>query len=157
MPTEVIVHAPGYQQSAPYEEIAHYLQPLPDAHIVGNEFVFGDEEARIQMSAIPGHAQDGSGASRRPGPDSTGQCNYVLLTVPEEYLATTREPLAEFSFNLARQLGWEVYNGASEQPAKSETELLQRLSGKPLAARSLGSCTGVLALLLPFALLLFLL
>lgn len=148
MSTEVIVHAPGYQKSAPYEEIAHYLQPLPDAHIVGNEFVFGDEEAGILMSAIPGHTQNGKESARRPGPDSAGQCNYVLLTVPDENLAATRGPLAEFSFNLARQLGWEVYNGASEQPIKSVTELLHRLSGNPIVARGLGGCASILALLI---------
>jgi hypothetical protein len=154
MPTEVIVHAPGYQKSASYEEIAHYLQPLPDVHTVGNEFEFGDEEAGIQMSAIPGHVPNGAEASRRPGPDSAGQCNYVLLTVPEENLAATREPLAEFSFNLARQFGWEVYNDASEQPVKSEAELIHRLGGKPTVARGPGGCASILALLLPAALLL---
>ncbi|HLV79278.1 MAG TPA: hypothetical protein VKT32_03320, partial [Chthonomonadaceae bacterium] len=153
MPTEVIVHAPGYRQSAPYEEIAHYLQPLPDAHIVGNEFVFGDEEAGIQMSAVPGHMQEGAPSARRPGPDSAGQCNYILLTVPEENLTATCGPLAEFSFNLARRLGWKVYNGPGEQPVKSEAELQQRLSGHPIAARGLGGCASLLALLLPAALL----
>jgi hypothetical protein len=146
MPIELVVHAPDFDKAYDYAEVTQYLRALPGAHEEGYDFTFRDEEAGIFIVATPGHGSNGD-AGITPGPDDTGQCNGMRLRVPNDLTPTTREPLAEFAFSIARRFGWQVYDSATQAHYADEAELVRHLGGV-LAPASASGCATMLALCL---------
>lgn len=155
MPTEINIHALGFQSTVPFEQIAAYLSPLPGIHVEGQEFTYQDEEAGIFFIIMPSHLEPEGGEKRlHPGPDSDGQCSNILVRVPDEVTPPLREPLADFCFNLARHLKWQVYAAGTDVPFTDEADLVRRLGGDTEPPRAAGGCVTVLSLLAVGALLL---
>jgi hypothetical protein len=148
MALEILIQASGTATHLSLEQLSNMMRNLPGIRASGNYFSFQDEEAGVFLDVLPGHRV--SGAAFHPGPNADGNCDQVLIRAPSDLEPSLREPLADFSFTLARRFGWQVTLGG-DTPLADEAALIRRFAG-PAPSAPGNSCLSVLALGLLMAL-----